>query len=85
MCAMAKQVTPEERRQLAVKAGISDAVLYQALNGYDPIKPAGCVAIETKLNRVLMRWDLRPNDWHEIWPEFIRRKGAPPVPTKQPA
>jgi len=32
-----------------------------------------------------MRWDLRPNDWHEIWPEFIRRKGAPPVPTKQEA
>jgi len=47
MLAMAKQITPEERRQLAIKAGISDAVLYQALNGYDPIKPAGCVAIET--------------------------------------
>lgn len=82
---MAKQITSDERKRLALKAGISDAMLYQALNGYDPMKPARCVAIETKLNRELMRWDLRPNDWHEIWPEFIRRKGAPPVPSKQEA
>jgi DNA-binding transcriptional regulator YdaS (Cro superfamily) len=23
------------------------------------------------------RWDLRPNDWHVIWPELIGTKGAP--------
>lgn len=26
------------------------------------------------------RWDLRPYDWHRIWPELIGAAGAPPVP-----
>lgn len=29
------------------------------------------------------RWDLRPDDWHRIWPELIGAEGAPDVP--QPA
>lgn len=28
-------------------------------------------------------WDLRPLDWHRIWPELIGAEGAPDVP--QPA
>lgn len=27
----------------------------------------------------VMRWELFPDDWHAIWPELIRAKGAPPV------
>ena len=23
------------------------------------------------------RWDLRPDDWHRIWPELIGADGAP--------
>ena len=26
------------------------------------------------------RWDLRPDDWHRIWPELIGTEGAPAVP-----
>jgi DNA-binding transcriptional regulator YdaS (Cro superfamily) len=26
------------------------------------------------------RWDLRPDDWHRIWPELIGAEGAPAVP-----
>ncbi|MGC4075439.1 MAG: YdaS family helix-turn-helix protein [Rubrivivax sp.] len=26
------------------------------------------------------RWQLRPEDWHFIWPELIGVEGAPPVP-----
>lgn len=26
------------------------------------------------------RWDLRPDDWHRIWPELIGIEGAPEVP-----
>ncbi len=29
-----------------------------------------------------MRWDLRPNDWHLIWPELIGTDGAPKIPTQ---
>jgi DNA-binding transcriptional regulator YdaS (Cro superfamily) len=25
------------------------------------------------------RWDMRPDDWHRIWPELVGTKGAPPV------
>lgn len=26
------------------------------------------------------RWELRPDDWHHIWPELIGAPGAPEVP-----
>jgi DNA-binding transcriptional regulator YdaS (Cro superfamily) len=26
------------------------------------------------------RWDLRPDDWHRIWPELVGAEGAPDVP-----
>lgn len=28
-----------------------------------------------------MRWDLRPTDWHKIWPELRERPDAPPIPS----
>jgi hypothetical protein len=28
------------------------------------------------------RWDLRPDDWHRIWPELIGAEGAPPLPVE---
>lgn len=27
-----------------------------------------------------MRWDQRPDDWFEIWPELVGAEGAPEVP-----
>lgn len=38
------------------------------------------VKVEAKLDGALMRWDLCPNKWHLIWPEFIGKRGAPAVP-----
>lgn len=32
----------------------------------------------------VMRWDMRPADWHLIWPELIGRPGAPEVPQGVP-
>lgn len=40
-----------------------------------------CVAIEKATGGAVRRWDLRPDDWWLIWPELIRAKGAPPIPT----
>lgn len=39
-----------------------------------------CTAIEKVSGGAVMRWDLRPNDWHHVWPELIGQKGAPKVP-----
>ena len=30
-----------------------------------------------------LRWDLRPDDWHRIWPELIGTEGAPEVPSSE--
>lgn len=36
--------------------------------------------MEAATGRNVMRWDLRPDDWHRHWPELIGADGAPPVP-----
>jgi len=41
-----------------------------------------CYPIEQATDRAVMRWDLRPDDWHRIWPELIGAEGAPPVATE---
>lgn len=38
------------------------------------------VAIERATDGAVRRWDLRPDDWHRIWPELVGMDGAPPVP-----
>lgn len=41
--------------------------------------------VEKATNGKLRRWDLCPGNWHKIWPEFIGKKGAPPVPAEAEA
>lgn len=70
--------TPEERRRLAELVHVNPASLYQALTGRGtPFKPSECVRIERESGFVLRRWDLRPNDWWENWPELEHAEGAP--------
>lgn len=40
---------------------------------------ANCVAIEKATGGAVHRWDLRPDDWHLIWPELKKVKGAPAI------
>jgi DNA-binding transcriptional regulator YdaS (Cro superfamily) len=39
-----------------------------------------CASIELATVGAVKRWDLRPDDWHRIWPELIGQDGAPAVP-----
>ena len=41
-----------------------------------------CVQIEHATSGAVRRWDLRPTDWHRIWPELIGQPGAPEVAGK---
>jgi len=52
--------------------------------GYRPCAPALAVRIELESGHEIRRWDLRPNDWHLIWPELKDADGAPEV-TDKPA
>lgn len=61
----------------------SDAQVRQWQHGYSDRQPQpeNCVLIERATQGAVRRWDLRPNDWHRIWPELIGAEGAPAVPS----
>jgi DNA-binding transcriptional regulator YdaS (Cro superfamily) len=62
--------------------GISSVYLMQlsARQGGREPSPELCVRIENATYRQVRRWDLRPTDWHLIWPELVGADGAPNVP-----
>jgi DNA-binding transcriptional regulator YdaS (Cro superfamily) len=69
MSRLAKELnlTPIYLSQLAARQG-----------GREP-SPALCVLIEAKTEKGVCRWNLRPDDWHQIWPELIGAEGAPEI------
>jgi DNA-binding transcriptional regulator YdaS (Cro superfamily) len=75
---MSKQFTPDDRRRLAEKTGVHEQSLYQSMTGKGAgFSPLVCARIERESDGELMRWHLRPKDWHLIWPELIGAPGAP--------
>ena len=69
---------------VAASVGIAPGYLSQIANGARPAPAEKCPAIEQACGDMVRRWDLRPHDWHRIWPELIGTDGAPDVPV-QPA
>jgi DNA-binding transcriptional regulator YdaS (Cro superfamily) len=75
------KLSPEDRHRIAERHNVNPASLYQTMTG----KGAGlsakkCVEIQQDCDGLLQLWDLRPNDWHQIWPMLIGIEGAPGVP-----
>ena len=70
----------ELRAAIGVK---SDAQIRQWQHGYASRlpSPAYCVAIERATVGAVTRRDLRPDDWHLIWPELVEAT----EPTKEAA
>lgn len=68
------------RQQLAELVGVSPQSLWLWANGARTPEPAACVRVETETRGAVRRWDMRPHDWHLIWPELIGADGAPDVP-----
>lgn len=60
--------------KLAAELGIKPPTLSQMISGDRPVPINKCVAIEFLTNRQVTRKDLRPNDWHLIWPELGNRR-----------
>ena len=50
--------------------GVTSGMVYQWQKGLRPISAEQCVVIEQKTEGKITRKDLRPNDWHLIWPEL---------------
>ncbi|MCH8180226.1 MAG: helix-turn-helix domain-containing protein [Proteobacteria bacterium] len=66
-------------KDLAGRIGISPAYLYQMATRRRPVPPDVAPQIEHTTDGLVRRWDLRPEDWHRIWPELIGTEGAPAV------
>jgi DNA-binding transcriptional regulator YdaS (Cro superfamily) len=66
---------------LAAAANIPAPMLSQWASGTRPIPIERCVQIEHATEGKVMRWDLRPDDWFRIWPELMKAKGAPAIPS----
>ena len=62
--------------------GLNADQVRQWRHGHDNRRPSpeNCTAIEQATQGAVMRWELRPDDWHRIWPELIKAKGAPSIP-----
>lgn len=72
----------ELRQAIGAKSDAQIRQWQHAYAGRTP-SPENCTAIERATARQVMRWDLRPDDWHLIWPELVGRKGSPtPEPVK---
>ena len=63
---------------LASAIDMSPAYLSQIANGTRPAQAAVCVAIERATGGQVTRRDLRPCDWHLIWPELVFAGARPP-------
>lgn len=64
--------------KLADALKISISYLSQMASGAAPISPSRCVEIEKATGGVVTRRDLKPENWHLIWPELVNKKN--PIP-----
>lgn len=65
---------------LARLLGLTAPTVNQWVNGVRPVPIYWCLPIEQATSGAVRRWDLRPDDWHRIWPELIGTEGAPGMP-----
>ncbi|MEO8153586.1 MAG: YdaS family helix-turn-helix protein [Rhizobacter sp.] len=71
--------------RVARAAGLQPSFLSQIATGKREVPAERGAALERACAHEVRRWDLRPHDWHLIWPELIGTVGAPPEPEEKAA
>jgi DNA-binding transcriptional regulator YdaS (Cro superfamily) len=56
---------------MASLLGVSAPTVNQWVKGGRPVPIDRCPAIEHLTGGAVTRRDLRPSDWHRIWPELV--------------
>lgn len=69
---------------MAEALSVSQPTISEWLRDERPVPVRFCARIETATDRAVRRWDLRPNDWHEIWPDLLKDPEAPEPPAPTP-
>lgn len=62
------------QRRMALKLGVSESYFAQFIKGTVNRSSKRCVQIEQETNGAVTRQDLRPHDYHLIWPELAKKK-----------
>lgn len=70
---------------VARSVGVAAAWLSQMASRARPVPPHIAPRIEVATGGAVRRWDLRPADWCQIWPELVGADGAPEVGDQQAA
>lgn len=73
---------PESREPFAARCETTIGHLRNVAGGHKSCSPILAACIERQSAGVVRRWDLRPDDWHRVWPELVGVEGAPPVPAE---
>ena len=73
--------------RLARQVNAQPQLMWQWASGVRPVPIERCVPIERATDGAVSRIDLRPDDWHEIWPELADLEPNTPHPsaTRPPA
>lgn len=64
----------EQRIEFASRCGTTWPFLRNVAYGYRVLGEKACVRVESESMGEVSRKDLRPDDWHEIWPELIQQQ-----------
>lgn len=75
-----RPLTDLERAYLAVEAQTTVNHLRNVAFSGKSCGPKLAVLLERATGGAVRRWDLRPADWHLIWPELVGTEGAPAAP-----
>lgn len=68
------QMSVDDRVAFASRCGTTWPFLRNVAYGYRSPGEKLCVSIERESTQLVTRRDLRPNDWHEIWPELAEQE-----------
>lgn len=71
-----------EQEAIMRRAGTTVSYVRKTVSRGQYIGALTCSRIEYETEQSVMRWDLRPNDWWQIWPELIAHPDAPPIPAE---
>jgi DNA-binding transcriptional regulator YdaS (Cro superfamily) len=67
------ELAPDDRQVFAESVGTTAKHLTNVSYGYKTLDEKVCVAIEQRTGRIVTRQELRPADWHLIWPELAEK------------
>ncbi len=71
------QLERGSQSRIARAIGVPPVSVYHWAKGMRPVPVERCAAIERATNGAVTRRDLRPDDWHRIWPELAEKEPDP--------